>query len=219
MKRSNINRYLREAEAFFARHHFLLPPFAQWSAAECRANLAAWPELKECQLGWDITDFGRDDFERIGLLLFTLRNGRHGVAGAKPYAEKIMITRVDQLTLLHCHVTKTEDIINRAGGRLCFKLYNRIGDKELADTPVTVFGDGRPHIVPAGGVISIGPGESLTLTPGLFHAFWAESEDVMVGEVSAVNDDHNDNVFYEEQRRFPQIDEDEQAVHLLVSDY
>ena len=112
MKRSDINRYLREAEAFFARHRFLLPPFAQWSAAECRANLAAWPELKECQMGWDITDFGRGDFEREGLLLFTLRNGRHGVPGAKPYAEKIMITRVNQVTLLHCHNTKTEDIIN-----------------------------------------------------------------------------------------------------------
>ena len=219
MKRSEINQYLREAEEFFARQNFLLPPFAKWSAEECRANLPAWPEIQACQLGWDVTDFGTDEFLKKGLLLFTIRNGRHGVPGSKPYAEKIMISRVDQVTLLHCHITKTEDIINRGGGKLVFQFYNRAGENDLADTPVTVFGDGRPHHLPAGGKIALSPGESLTLTPGLFHAFWGEGADVMVGEVSAVNDDHNDNLFYEPQRRFPQVEEDETPIHLLVSDY
>jgi D-lyxose ketol-isomerase len=42
---------------------------------------------------------------------------------------------------------------------------------------------------------------------------------VLVGEVSAVNDDANDNCFLEPVGRFPLVDEDEQPVHLLVSDY
>ena len=41
----------------------------------------------------------------------------------------------------------------------------------------------------------------------------------MVGEVSAVNDDHKDNRFHEDVGRFPEIAEDEPPVHLLVSDY
>ena len=41
----------------------------------------------------------------------------------------------------------------------------------------------------------------------------------MVGEVSAVNDDHNDNLFYEPQMRFPHIEEDQEPRRLLVSDY
>ena len=41
----------------------------------------------------------------------------------------------------------------------------------------------------------------------------------MIGEVSAVNDDHNDNVFHEPQLRFPVIEEDEAPYRLLVSDY
>jgi len=31
MKRSEINRCIAEAEAFFARNGFLLPRFAEWS--------------------------------------------------------------------------------------------------------------------------------------------------------------------------------------------
>ena len=41
----------------------------------------------------------------------------------------------------------------------------------------------------------------------------------MIGEVSAVNDDYNDNVFYGEQQRFPSIIEDEEPYRYLVSDY
>ncbi|KAA6311479.1 D-lyxose ketol-isomerase, partial [termite gut metagenome] len=39
---------------------------------------------------------------------------------------------------------------------------------------------------------------------------------VLVGEVSAVNDDANDNCFHEPVGRFPVIDKDEQPLHLLV---
>jgi D-lyxose ketol-isomerase len=42
---------------------------------------------------------------------------------------------------------------------------------------------------------------------------------VLIGEVSMVNDDANDNRFYDKIGRFPDITEDEKPVHLLVTDY
>ena len=42
---------------------------------------------------------------------------------------------------------------------------------------------------------------------------------VLVGEVSKVNDDVNDNRFLKPTGRFPEIEEDEPPLHLLVGDY
>lgn len=222
MKRSEINREIRLAEEFFAKFSFKLPKFAAYTAADWKNHGAEIREIFDCELGWDLTDFGRGDFRNEGLLLFTIRNG---VAGSsvytKPYAEKIMISRSHQVTLMHCHEAKTEDIINRGGGNLVFELYNRKGTSvELDDTPVTVSRDGELLTIPAGQPLVLTPGESITLKPNLFHKFYAETgSEVMIGEVSAVNDDHNDNVFHEPQLRFPIIEEDEEPYRLLVSDY
>lgn len=222
MKRSEINRLIADAETMFARYGFRLPPFAFWSPEEYRKNAADCAEIRECQLGWDVTDFGFGDFRKDGLLLFTIRNGIAGSAVyRKPYAEKIMVVRVGQTTPLHYHNAKTEDIINRGGGRLVFRFYRSVPGTCELDTasPVAIRGDGRIREIPAGGETAIGPGESLTLEPGVFHSFWAEDAPCMVGEVSAVNDDHTDNVFHTPQRRFPEIEEDEAPRHLLVGDY
>ena len=45
------------------------------------------------------------------------------------------------------------------------------------------------------------------------------SGDVVVGEVSKVNDDHADNYFLDPIARFADIDEDEAPVHLLCNEY
>ena len=223
MKRSEINREIRAAEDFFALHNFKLPKFASWNASDWAAQgKDGIAEIFDCNLGWDITDFGRGDFRKYGLMLFTIRNG---VTGSelypKKYAEKIMISRSNQITLMHCHVLKTEDIINRGGGRLVFELFNRKGDTtELDDTPVKLVLDGRKITVPAGGKVILEPGESLTLTPNVFHQFYAEEgSDVLIGEVSSVNDDHTDNLFYEPQLRFPGVEEDEPIYRRTVMDY
>jgi len=42
---------------------------------------------------------------------------------------------------------------------------------------------------------------------------------VLVGEVSLVNDDNADNRFHESLARFPDIEEDEPPLYLLVNDY
>ena len=39
------------------------------------------------------------------------------------YAEKIMISRRDQLSPMHRHNIKAEDIINRGGGKLVLELF------------------------------------------------------------------------------------------------
>ncbi|MBQ4329635.1 MAG: D-lyxose/D-mannose family sugar isomerase [Lentisphaeria bacterium] len=224
MKRSEINFEIREAEKFFASFQFKLPKFAYWTPEEMKARRhdPKYREIFDCNLGWDLTDFGKGDFRKEGLFLFTVRNGiQDSELYPKPYAEKIMISRSNQLTLTHCHEFKREDIINRGGGRLVFELFNRKGNSaELEDTPVRVSRDGGELIIPAGEKLILEPGESILLERNVFHRFYAEEgADVLIGEVSAVNDDHNDNVFYGKQLRFPEIIEDEAPYRYLVSDY
>ena len=75
MKRSEINRIMREGGEFLRRRYFLLPPFAWWSPEEWATRGPESRAIVSCQLGWDITDFGSGDFPRTGLFLFTIRNG------------------------------------------------------------------------------------------------------------------------------------------------
>ena len=79
--------------------------------------------------------------------------------------------------------------------------------------------DGIPREVAAGGVIRLGPGESVTLRPGDWHEFWAEGGACLIGEVSTVNDDLTDNIFAAPIGRFAEVAEDVAPTHLLVSDY
>ena len=69
--------------------------------------------------------------------------------------------------------------------------------------------------------ITLTPGESICLENGVYHRFYGEKNKgkVLVGDVSVANDDASDNLFYEPSGRFPVIVEDENPVHLLVSDY
>lgn len=222
MKRSEINVIIRDSDTFIRSQGFHLPPFAYWSPEEWETKGQEAKEIVRNGLGWDITDFGQDDFQTIGLLLFTLRNGspenlRSGIG--KTYAEKIMIVNVDQVTPLHFHWLKTEDIINRGGGKLIVQLYNATPDEDLANTQVEVSVDGIKHTIDAGDCVTIHPGESITLSPYLYHKFWGEGARVLVGEVSVVNDDLHDNRFFKSSGRFPKIEEDEAPLYLLCTDY
>ena len=217
MKRSEINQILQSAQAFFDEFQFKLPPWAAWSEADWTARAADCAEIFDCQLGWDITDFGSGDFAKRGLTLFTVRNGKLG-SSKKVYAEKIMVVGDGQETPAHFHFHKAEDIINRGGGRLILQLWNSDGAGGKATTPVIASIDGISRTVEAGGYVSLSPGESICLTQGLYHRFFGEGR-VLVGEVSQVNDDHTDNRFFEAVGRFPSIEEDVAPWRLLVSDY
>ena len=147
MKRSEINTLIQEAEAFFAEHRFVLPPFAQWTPEDWQGQGPEADEIREKQLGWDLTDFGSGDFERVGLLLVTIRNGdAAGPRAMRSYAEKIMIVREGQVTPWHFHWSKAEDIINRGGGNLVVELARATEDETgLADGDVEVSCDGVVH--------------------------------------------------------------------------
>lgn len=220
MKRSEINQILYQAKAFMAEKQFYLPPWAYWSFDDWKKHEQDAREVTRNMLGWDITDFGSGDFYGRGLFLFTLRNGKLGV-DKKPYAEKIMIVEENQETPMHYHQSKMEDIINRGGGNLVIELYNATADNQLDTTAVNFKIDGVKGTVKAGGKVVLTPGESICLEQGMYHRFYGEAGKgkVLVGEVSAVNDDNSDNFFYESVGRFPEIEEDELPVHLLVSDY
>jgi hypothetical protein len=223
MKRSEINDIMRESLAFLAEHKFLLPPFATWTVADWQIKGPEVQEIIDQQLGWDVTDFGSGDFDKMGLFLFTIRNGTFADLKnplGKSYCEKIMIVREGQITPEHFHYQKMEDIINRGGGNLVIRMWNAAEDERQADTPVTVSMDGVRVTVPAGGAITLTPGESVTLPQRNYHAFWGEAGKgtVLVGEVSRVNDDHVDNRFLSAPR-FAEIEEDEEPLHLLYNDY
>ena len=125
------------------------------------------------------------------------------------------------MTPTHFHHQKMEDIINRGGGNLIIRLWNATADDQIADTPVTVSADGARVTVAAGGILTLRPGDSVCLPQRNYHRFWGEEGKgtVLVGEVSRVNDDRVDNHFYDPVGRFPAIEEDEEPLHLLYSDY
>ncbi len=222
MKRSEVNRVMRDAIAFAREHNFHLPPFAFWTAQEWTTKGEEAREIVERMLGWDITDFGSGDYRKVGLFIFTIRNGtmdelRKGKG--KVYAEKLLISDVNQVTPMHFHWSKTEDIINRGGGKLVIQLYNSSPEEGLDTGDVHVSIDGVRRTVKAGGKVTLEPGESISITSGLYHQFWGEGGRVLVGEVSSVNDDNVDNRFYEPVGRFPDIEEDEPPLYPLVKDY
>ncbi len=223
MKRSAVNEIMREGEAFMRSFGFILPPFSRWSPGEMQARKSEIEGITGAALGWDITDFGLGDFGRTGLFLFTVRNGR--LADLRQgrgmlYAEKAMIARKDQVTPMHRHVLKAEDIINRGGGTLVVELFGDTDGRCDRDKGTRVATDGIWRTLPPGHRLTLAPGESVTLMPGDWHAFWGEGGDVFVAEVSTVNDDNTDNIFEDPAvTRFSGIEEDEAPLHLLVSDY
>ena len=223
MKRSEINLFITNAIDFFEEHRFSLPPFAHWTLEAWRERGREADEIRQRQLGWDVTDFNSGLFASCGLTLFTLRNGVfNAVSHHESYAEKIMMVRERQITPLHRHDRKTEDIINRGNsttGDLVVQLYNSTEGGGLANTPVTVTCDGITRRTEAGGSIILKAGESITLPPGLYHSFYSVNGSALIGEVSSMNDDATDNRFYQSLSRFPEILEDERPFRLLITEY
>lgn len=223
MKRSEINKAIADAIVMFREYKIALPDFVGWSPTEWKNKGEETSEIQDNMLGWDITDFGGGDFSKMGLLLITLRNGnqKNIEKYPKPYAEKLMIVQEKQITPMHFHWSKMEDIINRGGGNLMIELFNSTKSGELDDSDVKVSIDGVKYIFPAGYIVRIRPGQSITLTQGLYHRFWGEEGKgtVLVAEVSMCNDDANDNCFYDKVGRFPEIEEDEKPLRLLCNEY
>ena len=220
MKRSELNQIMRETREFIDSMNFKLPPFAYWTPADWAAKGHDYDEIRDNMLGWDITDFGSGDYRKIGLLMFTIRNGNFtDPKYVKPYCEKLLIVEEGQITPYHFHFKKMEDIINRGGGDLLVQVYNSDEKEDFAATDVLLAIDGHRYTVKAGSVVRIKPGESISIQSGMYHKFWAEGGRTLLGEVSKVNDDRVDNRFHDPVGRFPAIEEDEPALYLLGNEY
>lgn len=218
MKRSEINRYINEAKNFFAEHQFHLPVWVDWSPAEWATKGDECEEIRRNQLGWDVTDFATGKFEEIGLTLVTIRNGNVKY-DKKTYCEKIMFVRENQVTPTHFHWKKMEDIIHRGGGTFCVRLWKADENEQPTDAPCSVQIDGVTTVIPAGEALRLQPGQSISFEPYMYHEFWSEGGHSMIGEVSTVNDDENDNRFLQSPGRYPSIEEDEPAQYLLCNEY
>lgn len=214
MKRSEINRALKDMEGMVKSCGFVLPPFCRFTPEGWQKKGHDYDEVRNNMLGWDITDFGMGDFDKIGFSLITLRN-------SNSYAEKLLYMKEGQSAAMHFHWKKTEDIINRGGGNVLIRVYNSAPDGEFAHTDVTIHSDGRQYRTAAGTQIKLRPGESIRLYPGMYHDFELEpgTGPVLLGEVSMSNNDKEDNRFYLPVGRFPEIEEDEPPYRLLCNEY
>ena len=105
MKRSEINKALKELEAMCEKHCFKLPPFCNFTPEEWETKGHEYDEVRDCMLGWDITDFGRGHFDKEGFSLITIRNGNRSMPDKYPkvYAEKLLFLKEGQYSPNHFH--------------------------------------------------------------------------------------------------------------------
>ena len=224
MKRSEINKALRELEAMAKAYRFSLPPFCDFTPEQWQNKGHEYDEIRDNMLGWDITDYGLGNFDKVGFSLVTLRNGNLNMAEKykKTYAEKLLYLRDGQYSPNHFHWNKMEDIINRGGGNLLIRVYNSLPNEEI-DTvsAVTLHLDGVETVVPAGTQVKLLPGMSISIQPYLYHDFEVEpgTGAALIGEVSQCNDDNTDNRCNPPVGRFPAIEEDEPPYRLLCNEY
>lgn len=223
MKRSKVNQIIKDAIKIAEDHKIPLPRFAYWTPDEWKKISEKDREVMDNMLGWDVTDFASGDFDKIGLTIFTFRNGNFNNKElySKPYAEKMLLVNDGQTLPFHFHWSKMEDIINRGGGDLRITLYNSDENEDFADSDVEITIDGRKVVVEAGGTVVLKSGESITLKPGQYHSWQGVpgTGTVVLFEVSTTNDDTVDNRFHTAIGRIPTIEEDVAPEYLIFNDY
>jgi len=222
LTRGIVNNSIKQAMAVMDDFGIRLPKFAFWTVDDWATKGHEFDEIRECRLGWDVTDFGSLDFENIGRTLFTLRNGNLHTAGyPKSYAHKFLLNPEGQRAPAHFHKSKMEDIQNLAGGNVLVQLTATNPDNSPNDDPLTIKVDGEAIPLQSGGIIRLEPGMSICIPPRTIHQFWAEEGKgiTVSAEVSSVCDDLDDNYFLDPAQRFPEIVEDEAQEYYLCSEY
>ncbi len=183
MKRSQINQALNDAITCFKTANWALPP----------------------QPRWDVTDCGLGEFDQIGLVLLNLSE-------QPEYCEKLMYSKSNQVTPMHTHRKKKEDIICRSG-RLVVELWKLHPERTTKGDPFLLYRNGVQVEARSGEPLVLEAGERVTIVPGVYHAFWPQSREAIIGEVSMANDDFNDNFYVNPAiGRFPEIEEDETPI-------
>jgi len=235
MDRKDINEIIKEGIKFIEKKgliNFLLrksgysmPDEAHWSLEKWHEEWLKNPDslgnIAKEGLGWDITDFNLGNFYENGLLLYTLSNGVIGPDGqpvSQPYSNKIMVARENQVTPLHRHKRKIEDIACLEGN-LMMKLYNLEEDDIDLDKDVYIERNGILRRYTPGEPIILTPGNRLRLEPRHWHTFCGYKGTALLEEASGVNDDRTDNVFLDKRvGRLPAINENEKPRFLLFTE-
>jgi D-lyxose ketol-isomerase len=189
MKRSEINKAIKDADLFFTKNCWTLPPNPRW----------------------DVTDFGLGSFVHCGLVLVNL-------AEEEEYCEKLMYATQGQVTPSHTHRKKKEDIICRSGV-LIVQLWANDPQLEKTEATFNVKVNGQGCLITSGKKITLEAGNRVTIESGVWHEFYPESAECIIGEVSTANDDLNDNFFSNKEiGRYTRIIEDELIIVRLVSE-
>jgi D-lyxose ketol-isomerase len=188
MRRSEINRLVRSAQACFEAHGWTLPPEPRW----------------------DVTDFGLGDASRFGLVLVNL-------AEEPEYCEKLMYAERGMVTPAHCHRRKKEDIICR-WGRLRLRLWAGHPESSAAQKFVQKvngrpreFASGDCLDLAAGERVTLTQGVYHEFFPVTEQCIIGEVS-------TANDDLRDNFFVNREIGRFPGVEEDEEPVVRLVSD-
>lgn len=222
MKRSEINALIEKAKEFARKMKVNLPPFAFWPCRKWQTLGSECEEIRLLMLGWDVTDFGLNDYYKTGRTLFTLRNGSSKIKGfSRQYSEKYIFIEENQAAPVHFHRNKTEDIINRGGGNILVQVSKSNDDSTKSDEPFELSVDGVKRKLKPDQIIRLTPGESVLIPAGIIHEFWSEKGTGMTlsGEIGTICDDVNDNVFLCDCMRFSKIEQDQEPEHYLCNEY
>ena len=225
IKQSEVNRLIQETLGRWQKLKVSVPPWAAYSPMDWRRQIEEGKEgldiseMVKWGQGLDISNFPalgvKPDFSQCGLVLITVEN-------TSEYCHKLMFQRQNQETPWHKHVNKNETIGVGASrwGKLGISLYN---SNEIDGCPdymksVRVKVNGCWRTVKADNPVQLQPGEFITLPAGVWHRFFALYDDVSLWEVSAHNDDFDDNKFLVPRERFMKIEPDVLPAFVLCND-
>mgnify|MGYP000041954099 CR=1 FL=1 len=76
MKRSEINATIKQFEALLDQYRFRIPPYLSFTPEEWADKNHEWDEIRDNMLGWDITDYGKGDFDKFASLVAEPRSER-----------------------------------------------------------------------------------------------------------------------------------------------
>ena len=212
MKRSEINRSIQEAKILLEEYKWSLPKWAYWSKSNYESNPKLSEYLRNHQMGWDVTDFGKNNFQKEGAVLFCIRNGNKKSKKSTTYCEKLLLLMPNQKIPFHFHKRKTEDIINKCNGVLELGLYASNNQFYKKKESFILNIDSKPTRIKPNTKIFLKPGQSITIKPYFCHYLKSSNKNkknLIVGEVSSLNDDCCDNYFPDKNLRFSKIEEDE----------
>lgn len=221
MKRTEINENLLLALDFFQAYRFLLPKWAVWRKANWEHCGPEADEIRQCRLGWEISDFGRGQFSQLGALRFVLRRGAPAVRRRdKPYEESIGLCQVEQVMPMHYHPERMVDLTNRGGGELVVQVQaaNERGRPDN-QSRVGVSVNGISYNLKPGGMVRLTGGDWISLRPGTYCKFWAEKAGCLVGELGSMATSAPATRYLDDIAWETEIEEDEPALYLLSHEY